>query len=279
MNSEKLIKDLKKGTVETQGSRLKNKADSGRWKIAQVSEKEYWDGYSTESLLKESKDRYPKKAKVLERVWSDYINLDKKMRILQVGCGPEDVINYLEIGKNYSIDPLADYYQKHFNIDYKKSNLKKGRGEEIPFPDKFFDIVILINVLDHTQLPDKVLSEISRVLKDEGIFHFENYMYQKRFIRIARFWGTIKERFTKEIFNIHHPYMFTLIDLRALIAKNFSTINEEIGKDIGLYNTLDELKEESKKNKKISRRILAYFGLLGLINYMCICRKKIILRP
>ena len=268
-----LIKKLGKGTAETQGKGLKKTASLKRWEIAQDSEKEYWQGYTSESLKKESGERYPRKARILIKEWQKFIKINKNTRILQVGCGPEDVINHFEIGKLSSADPLADFYKKRFDFNYKKSGLVKGSGESIPFPDKYFDVVILINVLDHVHLPEKVLKELKRVMKDDGIFHFEDYTYQKNFIRIAKLYGSIKKAFTGEIFNIHHPYMFTAQDLRTLIRKEFKIVHEEIGRDIGCYESFEEMKRNKRKDKKLTTKLPALFGLYGIINYSCICKK------
>ena len=170
---------------------FKDKSTLKRWEMAQKSEKEFWRGHTTKSLMKEHGDRYPKKTKILLKEWSKFTKINKNTKTLQIGCGPEDVINHIFVGKRYSIDPLAEFYKNFFNFDYKSTNLIEGAGEKIPFKDKFFDIVILINVLDHVHVPDIVLDEISRVLKDNGIFHFENYIYQKRFIQIGKFLSLI----------------------------------------------------------------------------------------
>lgn len=274
MSFKNIIKTIKGGRVETEQGKLKRKADLQRWQIAQDSEKEYWNEFTTEFLLKRSGDRYPKKAERLLREWSEFIKINKNTKILQIGCGPEDVINYFKTGKKYSIDPLAKFYKQKFRLDYKSSHLTEGRGEEIPFPDEYFDVVVIINVLDHTQLPDKVFSEIKKVLKKNGILHFENYIYQKRFIQLAKIKGKIKEIFKREMFNIHHPYTFTLEDVRTLVLNEFSILKESVGKDIGFHENIKELSESVKKEKRFSTRILAKFGLLGLINYTCICRRK-----
>jgi len=251
---------------------MESEVSEQRWKIAQQSEEEFWEGYTTGSLLAESGKRYPEKAEILLKEWSAFVKITKNAKILQIGCGPEDVINYFKIGKLYSIDPLADFYKKKFKLDYKKTNLKKAAGEEIPFSDNYFDIVILVNVLDHVHLPDKVLKEIKRVMKPNAIFHFENYTYQTPFIYLAEFYGRLKEISKGEIFNIHHPYMFTIKNLRNLVSNNFSIIKEEIGRDIGLYDNLGQLKEKVKHHKKLRRRMLARIGLLGTINYSCLCK-------
>jgi SAM-dependent methyltransferase len=47
------------------------------------------------------------------------------------------------------------------------------KGETLPFPDEFFDIVYSANVLERTENPLKVLREAVRVLRPGSILHFE----------------------------------------------------------------------------------------------------------
>ncbi len=273
MNKERFYKSLE-GFSEVKNVKLKRNVSQERWDIAHVSEEEFWDDFTTESLSEKTFERYEKKAEILLNEWSKFIKITKNTRILQIGCGPEDVINHFKKGKRYSIDPLADFYKKKFKFDYKSSNLTKAGGEEIPFPDKYFDIVIIINVLDHTHLPEKVLDEAKRVLKDKGIFHFENYIYQKKMIQLSKIWSLFKNTFSKTMFNIHHPYQFTMKDIKEIVSQRFTIFHEELGRDIGNNETVEEMEEILKKEKKLKIKIPLMFGLLGVINYTCICKKK-----
>ena len=252
----------------------KSSVSPERWIIAQNSEKKYWGEFDTAKLLKEELERHRKKAKILLEEWEPFIKITKNTKILQIGSGPEDVINHFGIGKRHAIDPLADFYKSKFNLDYSNLKFIQARGEDLPFKDNFFDIVILANVLDHVENPDKVLSEIKRVLKTEGVFHFENLFYQKKFIRFAKIWGVFKEFFTKQIFNIHHPFMFTLKNLKKITSDNFLIICEYIGREIAYYENISQLKEIRKKEKRLTIKLPAFFGLYGTINYIAICRKK-----
>lgn len=250
------------------------KVSNQRWTIAQESEKEYWNEFNEETLVKEEIIRHREKARILEKEWEKWIKINNNIRILQIGCGPEDVIDYFSKGKLYAIDPLAEFYKKKFNLSYKNVTFLEARGENLPFKDKFFDVVILANVLDHVESPDKVLLEINRVLKNNGIFHFENLFYQKNFIKLAKIWGGIKQILTQEMFNIHHPYMFQLKDLKKILSKYFLSIHGEIGREIAFYDNLRELKKIKLNDKKLTTKIPALFGLYGTINYIAICKKK-----
>jgi ubiquinone/menaquinone biosynthesis C-methylase UbiE len=43
------------------------------------------------------------------------------------------------------------------NNEKKKSIVKKGIGEEVPYPDNSFDIVLSFNALDHSVDPAKAI--------------------------------------------------------------------------------------------------------------------------
>ncbi len=245
-----------------------------RWKIAQDSEREYWEKYTKDALLKEEFDRHKKKAEILEKEWESFLKPNRKIRILQIGCGPEDIVTHLKIGKRYALDPLADFYKTFFKLDYGDLTFITGRGEDIPFKDGYFDIVIIANVLDHVENPQRVLLEIKRVLKKDGLFHFENLFYQKNFLRIAKIWSFFKKKFTGEIFNINHPYMFGINDLKEMLSKEFNTIKRYTGREICYYENFKELRRIKLGDKKLTVKLPAVFGLYGTINYMAICNKK-----
>ncbi len=272
MNKRRFYRSLE-GFSETKNGKLKRNVSKERWDIAHISEEEFWNDFTTDSLLKRTFERYEKKAEILLEEWTKYITVSKNTKILQIGCGPEDVINHFKKGKRYSIDPLADFYKKKFRFDYKLTHLTKAQGEAIPFPDRYFDIVILINVLDHTYMPEKVLDEINRVLKDKGVFHFENYIFQKKFVNLAKTWSVLKKTFLKKIYNIHHPYMFTKNDLKVLVSDKFKIFYEEIGRDIGNYENIEELEKAVINSDDPKLFIPGIFGLIGTFNYTIICKK------
>lgn len=250
------------------------KVSDKRWEIAQDSEKEYWEEFDKERLIQEEITRHKEKAKIVEEELKKSINLNKKSRILQIGCGPEDIINYFSIGELYAIDPLADFYKEKFKLNYENVHFSQARAEKLPFDDNFFDVVILSNVLDHVEDPIKALQEIKRVLKKEGIFYFENLFYQKGFIFLSKIWAPIKKTITKELFNVHHPHMFQINDLKFLLSKNFVILNQQAGREIGLYENIKELKQLKQKEKKTTSKVLSHFGIYGTINYSAICKKR-----
>ena len=97
----------------------------------------------------------------------------KNLKILDIGCGwGYDLTGLLEISKNIELygieiddEKIAACQQK--NIMIFKINCETDR---IPVNDNFFDIIIINQVLEHTKEIFFICSEISRVLKKQGIF-------------------------------------------------------------------------------------------------------------
>ncbi len=86
--------------------------------------------------------------------------------------------NVLDIGSGTGIiaGNLAKYFKKVYGADIidnriiKKGYLfKKVSDEILPFKDKFFDVIISNQIIEHVNDQERHLSEINRVLKKKGI--------------------------------------------------------------------------------------------------------------
>lgn len=163
------------------------------------------------------------KFKVLE-YWKKYRYLDdinrtcqitEDTKILDVGCGINTVLHYVK-GKRFGIDPLADEYFKLY--EYPEGiNIKKGFGEHIPFPDKYFNVVCCSNVLDHVTDPKKTVDEMYRVLKASGYLVLTVEAFREKTTR-----------------NRAHPHSFTKRDVYSLLEGKFKIIFEKESPWIGI---------------------------------------------
>ena len=89
--------------------------------------------------------------------------------VLDIGCGYGTILPFL-IEKNcqvVGIDTLPpEEVDKRFSR-YICCNLESM--SKIPYPEDSFDVVILADVLEHIRNPQKLLSEVRRVVKSDGI--------------------------------------------------------------------------------------------------------------
>ena len=110
--------------------------------------------------------------------FNDKIGNLANLKILDIGCGggllSEEFAKQgaevtgvdiseksLEIARNHATE-------NKLTIDY-----KKGSAENLPLNDNTFDAVICADVLEHVDDLEKVIKEISRVLKFNGVFCYD----------------------------------------------------------------------------------------------------------
>jgi ubiquinone/menaquinone biosynthesis C-methylase UbiE len=96
-------------------------------------------------------------------------------KVLEIGVGAgTDHLQWARSGvKLYGVDlthAAIELTKKRFNIYGFESQLTKIDAEELPFDDNSFDVVYSWGVIHHSNNPDKIISEIFRVLKKDGKF-------------------------------------------------------------------------------------------------------------
>lgn len=93
-------------------------------------------------------------------------------RVLEVGSGAHGLIFFFEAGERIGVDPLADHYRDLFPVWQKRARTIAAYGEELPFDDSSFDVVLSDNVVDHAESPQRIVGELARVLKPGGMLYF-----------------------------------------------------------------------------------------------------------
>ena len=85
----------------------------------------------------------------------------KELSILDIGCGDKPFEKFFKKTncKFVGIDNNPD----------SKADIVQDISETLPFKSNSFDLIILSEVLEHLQEPIKVINEIIRVLKSDGI--------------------------------------------------------------------------------------------------------------
>lgn len=104
----------------------------------------------------------------------------KGKTVLEVGCGGGILSE--ELAKTGLITTGIDPSEKSLDTAVKHAadnNLKikydKGFGEDLPYRNNSFNIVVCCDVLEHVKDLPEVISEIARVLKNGGIFIYDTF--------------------------------------------------------------------------------------------------------
>jgi len=148
------------------------------------------------------------KQSIAKTIWKWIPNSNS---LLNVGCGSS--ANASKYPDSINIDVNQE------KLDYLKSklpliNVKNMSAESLEFKDETFAHVICIELVEHLQEPEKTISEIARVLKQEGEAIIATPDYNRK-------WWLLAEKFTpaKE----QHIYHFTRKKLNDM-CKEFGLI-------------------------------------------------------
>ncbi len=107
---------------------------------------------------------YPNK---LSKHLFEIFKLKKNQKIIDIGCGRGEFINgFISCGmEGFAVDQSL-IAKSHFpKINLKQCNLD---SEKIPFEDSFFDVVFSKSLVEHFYYPEKIFTELKRILKPGG---------------------------------------------------------------------------------------------------------------
>ena len=104
-----------------------------------------------------------KKLKIIQKE----LTVGKYNRLLDVGCGTGLSFEFFNC-KIFGIDPSLELLKHIPNKFLGKVMTKQASAEKIPFPDKYFDIIISVTAIQNFEDVDKALQEIKRVAKPKA---------------------------------------------------------------------------------------------------------------
>ena len=123
-----------------------------------------------------SLDRYPQALKIPRDHFAG-------MTLLDVGCGPYPLSIAFEDCRIVGLDPLIFRYEAAgFPLAEftDRVTFVCAFAEEMPFPSQSFDAVISVNAIDHVDDFGRAASEISRVLKKDGVLRMQVHYHRPK---------------------------------------------------------------------------------------------------
>jgi 2-polyprenyl-3-methyl-5-hydroxy-6-metoxy-1,4-benzoquinol methylase len=139
-------------------------------------EVKYWDNYYTTD---QKMDEVDLKAYSLKQV-KDLLGFSKKLlaqhrikgRVLDIGGGSGKVARFYQLNERNEDVHVIDLSSTAIEIARSKGHPAQVldiQNSVLPYPNEYFDVVLLQEVIEHLQKPDFVLSEIQRVLIKGGV--------------------------------------------------------------------------------------------------------------
>ncbi len=184
----------------------------------------------------------------------EFIRPEKGKKMLEVGIGTGlFALEFRERGMDVQgIDPsyemLSIAKKRGFVVKY-------GTGENIPYPDKTFDVVLAMTSMEFSKEPDKIVTEMKRVAKDNGIVVVA-------VLNVLSFYGIIRRLkgiFRKSVFDKAHFYTYR--ELERLLDKHLHNI--EISSSVFFPpNSPDWVLQRASSLEVFGRRHCTQFGAL-----------------
>jgi ubiquinone/menaquinone biosynthesis C-methylase UbiE len=100
---------------------------------------------------------------------SKFLKESNITKILDVGCGDGVLSEFIKKRNNYIGMDISKSLIKRAKKRYKGFNFMVADAANIPFKNNTFDIVVCSEVLEHTLSPKKIIKELWRVLKENGM--------------------------------------------------------------------------------------------------------------
>lgn len=128
----------------------------------------------------------------------DYLFMLKNRRFkhaIELGCGPFTnmrlVAHSLSIESIHLLDPLMPRYVEHPHCAYRSGQLRLHDGRMVPVdaayalpiedlrPEVSYDLVVLINVVEHCIDVERIFSQVWNMLSPGGVFMFHDKYFDE----------------------------------------------------------------------------------------------------
>ena len=190
----------------------------GFWREAQAREADAW-----RRMGRAGEDTLARRGAALDAwlgFWCRSDGSPRPRRVLEIGGAGLPAAPFLEgFDERHALDPLMGEYEKLFGRADRGVLAREGRAEELPYGDGEFDAVVMLNVLDHVEDPDRVLREIRRVLRPRsGVAFLSCDTYAPLWLALRAVRVALRGKRNNDLL---HPHHFTERGLVRRIASVF----------------------------------------------------------
>lgn len=148
------------------------------------------------------------------------LNKKSNQRILDIGCGDGSFSEKIK-RSNYKIgidylagnEKLNDIFNKYYQYD-----INKGLHEKI-YDEEKFDVILLLDVLEHLISPDKILNDCKKIIKDDGKIIVSLPNIANIYVRLNLLFGRFPYS-DRGILDRTHLHFFTLGSAKKLLRKH-----------------------------------------------------------
>jgi len=132
-------------------------------------QREYNPEHPNYERWQKARDLSDERARFVESVLSTEL-VSKGLKILDVGAG-EGSTSRLFSQNNFvvSLEPKPERIKRNEKTDYFSPVIANSLN--LPFKSDFFDLIILQDVIEHLNITEKLIDDLSSLLKDNGIIY------------------------------------------------------------------------------------------------------------
>lgn len=202
-----------------------------QWSQAQQAESEYWAQTpgSTYQCLHELTEHYRRAYEGL-----DLFVKGEQLEAIEIGSGPMG-IGFLPVyaaqkcRRIIGIEPLAvmpleltdPALCEYLQTLRSRVEMLGVKAECLPLEGKQFDLGCCINVLDHTDQPGEVLSELARVIRPGGVLIIA--VHTRSLLGLAK-WQIIRRLHKNELFYRAHPHAWLWSQVNMMLRRDWELL-------------------------------------------------------
>lgn len=111
----------------------------------------------------------------LLRLVTQELALSNHVQMLDIGCNTGPMLiplrrqGYDIVGIDISVDDVQQAERYLDEMQLPADRLSVADGTCLPFRDQSFDAILLVDILEHTDAPERIVTETKRLLRPDGI--------------------------------------------------------------------------------------------------------------